>query len=58
MKFKVTITQTHELEVEIEAPTAAEAEEAALIMLGQCEISFPEYFNGEDLEAQAEPCES
>ena len=55
MKYKVTLTETREVEVDICANSAEEAEEQALIMLSECEIGFPEYFNGENIEAVATP---
>lgn len=55
MKYKVTVTEIREAEVEVCANSAEEAEEQALIMLSECEIGFPEYFNGENIETAATP---
>lgn len=52
--YKITITQTKKLEVEIAAPTPEEAEELALKRLNSGEIKFPDYYNGDDLSTSAE----
>lgn len=53
MKYKVTIREVKELEVEIDAEDEESAVDEALYKFDKGEIEFPDYFNYENVDFTA-----